>query len=302
MFTPRHLLAIEASIRSAVADIVDRATREQEFDFVDSISVPLPAIAIAELLGVPPSDRSKIFDWSNRMVGVDDPEFGRGQGSDREAATELFEYAQALAQDRLADPRDDIVTLLLTTEVDGEILDPIEFNLFFLLLAVAGNAPRSLITGGVLTLLEHPEEHARLKADPSLLPIAVEEMLRFVSPVNYFRRTVTRDTKVRGVALKAGDKVTLWYSSANRDGLQFPDPDRFDVARQPNAHVAFGGRGPHHCLGSHLARLQIRLMFEALLDGVIDRLELTGPVVRLRQNVVNGIKHMPVRLREVAAA
>jgi len=291
MFTPKHIRSIERSIRVAAKDIVDGVVGKGSIDLVTEVSAEMPLIVIAELMGIPSEDRGKVFDWSNRMVGAEDPEYGVNPEM---AGMELYAYAEELARRRLADPQEDIVTALLTGEVDGERLDPLEFNLFFMLLAVAGNeTTRNLITGGMLALIEHPEQRTRLLADPSLLPSAVEEMLRWVSPVNYFRRTATRDAEIRGVPIRAGEKVTLWYPSANRDEDQFPDPDAFDVGRTPNEHVAFGGRGPHHCLGANLARLEILVMFEELLWRIPD-MELAGPVERLQMNLINGIKHMPV--------
>jgi cholest-4-en-3-one 26-monooxygenase len=301
MFTPRHIRSIEDSIRTAAKDIVERVASKGEIDLVTEVSADLPLIVIAELLGVPQEDRHKVFEWSNRMVGSDDPEYG-GDGNPMEASVELFAYAQSLAEARMADPGDDIVTLLLTGEVDGEKLDPMEFNLFFMLLAVAGNeTTRNLITGGVLALLDNPEERDRLCTDPSLLPTAVEEMLRYVSPVNYFRRTATRDTEIRGVPIKEGEKVTIWYPSANRDEDQFPDPERFDVGRTPNEHVAFGARGPHFCLGANLARFEITCMFEELVRTILPEMEQSGPADRLQMNLIAGIKHLPVKFPPVEA-
>lgn len=301
MFTPRHLRSVEDSIRVAAKDIVTAAKTKGEIDLVTEVSADLPLVVIAELLGVPQEDRHKVFEWSNRMIGADDPEYSQGITNPEEAAAELYAYAQALAEQRLADPGDDIVTMLLTGEVDGEKLDEMEFNFFFLLLAVAGNeTTRNLISGGVLALLENPDQRDKLVANPDLIPSAVEEMLRWVSPVNYFRRTATRDTEVRGQAIKEGEKVTLWYSAANRDEEKFPGANRFLVDRTPNEHVAFGGRGPHFCLGANLARFEITVMFEQLLATILPTMELAGPVERLQMNLINGIKHMPVRFDPVA--
>ena len=208
-------------------------------------------------------------------------------------------YADRAGRRRSArNPGDDIVSALLQAEVDGERLTDAEFDLFFLLLAVAGNeTTRNLISHGMLCLIEHPEQRGALVADRSLLPSAVEEMLRWASPVMYFRRTAPADFELRGQTIREGDKVALWYISANRDEEVFDDPHRFDVGRTPNEHVAFGGGGPHFCLGANLARLEIRVMFEELLDRLPD-IELAGPVERLRSNFINGIKHMPVKFSE----
>ena len=300
MFTPRHIRSIEGHVRSAAKEIVDRAAPQGELDFVTEVAADLPLIVIAELIGVPQEDRHKVFEWSNRMVGAEDPEYG-ADSNPMEVAAELYAYAQSLAEERLADPGEDIVTLLLTGEVDGEKLDVLEFNVFFLLLAVAGNeTTRNLITGGTLALLEHDDQREQFLSQPDVLAPSVEEMLRYVSPVNYFRRTATRDTEIRDVPIKQDDKVTLWYPAANRDPDQFPDPHTFDIDREPNEHVAFGGRGPHFCLGANLARYEINCMFEEL-RRILPDMELTGPVERLHMNLINGIKHMPVKFTEVAA-
>jgi cytochrome P450 len=210
------------------------------------------------------------------------------------AAAEMYVYANQLAEDRRNKPKDDLTSVLMNAEVEGEKLSELEFDLFFLLLAVAGNeTTRNLISGGMLKLIENPAERARLIADRSLLPTAVEEMLRMVSPVMHFRRTTTQDIEVGGRTFREGDKVIFWYVSANRDERVFADPDRFDVGRTPNDHLAFG-IGQHFCLGANLARLEIHIMFEELLARLPD-IELVGPVRRLRSNFINGIKSMPVR-------
>jgi cholest-4-en-3-one 26-monooxygenase len=301
MFTPRHIRSIENHVRAAAKEIVDRVAPKGEIDFVTEVAADLPLIVIAELIGVPQEDRHKVFEWSNKMVGAEDPEYSAGSDP-QETAAELYGYAQGLAEQRLADPGEDIVTLLLTGEVDGEKLDVLEFNVFFLLLAVAGNeTTRNLITGGTLTLLEHDDQREQFLREPEVLEPAVEEMLRYVSPVNYFRRTATRDAEIHGVPIKSGDKITLWYPAANRDPDQFPEPHTFDVDRDPNDHVAFGGRGPHFCLGANLARFEINCMFEEL-RRILPDMELTGPVERLHMNLINGIKHMPVRFTPVEIA
>jgi cholest-4-en-3-one 26-monooxygenase len=295
-FTPKVIKGMEPHIREAARQIVDRvARRDDVIDFVPNLAAELPLVVIAELLGIPYEDRRKIFEWSNRLVGANDPEYA---GTDRglNASMELYAYAQSLADDRRARPMDDIVTTLVTAELDGEKLSDIEFNVFVLLLSVAGNeTTRNLISGGMLTLMQHPEEQDRLVGDlDGLLPTAVEEMLRYVSPVQYFRRTATTDAEIRGVPIAAGDKVTIWYGAANRAEDVFPDPQVFDVGRTPNEHLAFGGRGPHFCLGASLARMEIRVMFEEVLSRLPD-MELAGEPQRLRSTLIAGIKHMPVR-------
>ncbi len=293
-FTPRMVGRLEQHIRDMTRQIVDAIAAKGACDFVTEVAAELPLQVIAEFLGVPFADRHKVFEWSNRLIGFDDPEL-RPSGDDGTlAATEMYMYANQLAVQRRETPRDDLVSVLMRGEVDGERLSEQEFDSFFLLLAVAGNeTTRNLISGGMLALIEHPEQRARLVAEPALLPTAVEELLRWVSPVMHFRRTATRDTELRGQKIRAGDKVVIFYPSANRDEDVFPHADRFDVGRTPNEHIAFG-IGEHFCLGSNLARLEIRLIFEELLTRLPD-IELAGPVNRLRSNFINGIKHMPVR-------
>jgi cholest-4-en-3-one 26-monooxygenase len=235
-----------------------------------------------------------VFDWSNRMVGAEDPEYAGAPESAGEAAFELYAYAHDLAAKRRASPADDVMTVLLKAEVEGHSLSELEFDMFFLLLAVAGNeTTRNTISHGMLALIEHPDERRKLVADPSLLPVAVEEILRWATPVMHFRRTATEDTEIGGQAIAEGDKVVIWYISANRDEAVFADPYRFDITRTPNDHVSFGGGGPHFCLGSNLARLQLRTIFTELLPRIPD-MELAGPVQRLQSNFINGIKHLPV--------
>lgn len=247
------------------------------------------------MLGVPMEERHAVFDWSNEMVGHEDPEYGTTGERPLQAAMEMFSFAGNLAAQRRLQPRDDLISVLLEAEVDSKKLTEMEFNVFFLLLAVAGNeTTRNLISGGMLTLFEHPEQRARLLEGPALIPTAVEEMLRWIAPVMYFRRTATHDTEIRGQRIRDGEKVTMYYIAANRDEDVFPDADTFDVGRDPNNHVAFGGGGPHFCLGASLARLEIRIMFEELLRRLPD-MELAGPPARLRSNFISGIKHIPVK-------
>jgi cholest-4-en-3-one 26-monooxygenase len=297
-FTPKVIKQMEAPIREASRRIVDAVVeRDDVYDFVPNLAAELPLVVIAELLGVPYEDRGKIFEWSNRMIGSEDPEYGAG-GSEAAlgASVELYEYAQSLADSRRERPLDDIVSTLINAELEGEKLSDIEFNVFVLLLSVAGNeTTRNLISGGMYTLMQHPDQLERLKADiPGLLDPAVDEMLRYVSPVMYFRRTATQDTEIRGVPIKEGDKVSVWYGSANRDEDIFPDSQVFDVGRTPNEHIAFGGRGPHYCLGASLAKMEIKVMFEEMLTR-IPNMTQAGDIVRLHSNLINGVKHLPVR-------
>jgi cytochrome P450 len=213
------------------------------------------------------------------------------------AAADMMAYGHRMAEIRRVDPRDDLVTKLVAAEVDGERLSTRDFDNFFVLLVVAGNeTTRHGISHGMLALMEHPEQLQRLRDDPSLMPGAVEEMLRYGSPTMMFRRTATQDTELRGVRIRRDDKVVVWFISANYDEEVFPEPFRFDVTRAPNRNFAFGAGGPHFCLGAPLARLEMRVMFEELIPRVAG-IEPTGEPIRLRSNFINGIKHMPVRVR-----
>ena len=293
-FTPRMVTRLTPHVRAMASRIIDNVAARGECDFVTEIAAELPLQAIAEMIGVPLEDRHLVFEWSNRLVGFDDPEFSGSVEAGKLAAMEMYLYANQLAVARKENPRDDLVSVLMAGEVEGEKLSEAEFDAFFLLLAVAGNeTTRNLISGGMLALMQHPDERRRLLANPALLPTAVEEMLRWVSPVMHFRRTAMRDTELRGQKIREGDKVTLWYVSANRDEEIFPHPQRFDVGRTPNDHLAFG-LGHHFCLGANLARLEIQIIFEEILRRLPD-IEPAGPVARLRSNFLNSIKSMPVR-------
>jgi cholest-4-en-3-one 26-monooxygenase len=293
-FTPRMIRALEGHYRDVTRTIIDRAKEKGTFDFVTEVAAELPLVAIAELLGVPVEDRRKIFDWSNRMVGANDPEYGTSLAEGQTAMMELYAYAHELAEARRSDPRDDIVTTLLSAH-DGDQLDDHEFDVFVLLLSVAGNeTTRNAISHGLHGLLDHPDEMRRLRDDTGdLLEPMAEEVIRWASPVMQFRRTALHDTEIAGVPIAAGDPVVMNYLSANRDESVFDDPMRLDVGRTPNDHVGFGGGGPHFCLGAHLARIEIRIMFEELLDRT-ETIEQAGPAERLRSNFINGLKHLPV--------
>lgn len=294
-FTPRQMRMLEPHIRDLTNKIIDTVIERGECDFVVDVAAEVPLQVIAEMIGVPMEDRHKLFEWSNRMIGSEDPEYIVSMEEVQSAQIEMFMYANELGQERRANPRDDIVSALLEAEVDGDTLTEMDFNLFFLLLAVAGNeTTRNSISHGIKAFCENPEQYQLLVDDPSLAAPATEEVVRWASPVMYFRRNVTRDTEIRGEQIKAGDKVSMWYVSANRDEEVFDDPFAFDIRRDPNEHVGFGGGGPHHCLGSNLARMEIRVLLEEMARR-IPTIELTDTPNPLRSNFIGGIKHMPVK-------
>ncbi|NUW35029.1 cytochrome P450 [Nonomuraea sp. SMC257] len=294
-FTPRTIGALEQHIRDICDDLLDKCSGE--VDFVTEVAAPLPLYVICELLGAPVSDRDKLFSWSNRMIGAQDPDYADTPGGEGGAAAmELYAYANELAAQRRANPRDDIVTRLIQPDEHGQTLDENEFDLFVLLLVVAGNeTTRNAASGGMLALSDHPEQWERLVADPSMARTAADEIVRWVSPVNLFRRTATQDVTLGDKEIKENDKVVVFYSSANRDSSVFPDPDVFDIGRDPNPHIGFGGGGAHFCLGNHLAKLELKVLFEQLARRY-PRLRRTGEARRLRSNFINGIKELPVRV------
>jgi cholest-4-en-3-one 26-monooxygenase len=293
-FTPRMVRDLEESIHRAADDIIDRVIESGTADFVTDISAELPLQVIAELLGVPHDDRHRMFDWSNRMVGNEDPEYQLEPEMALNAAMELYAYAAELFSKKRIDPHADLMSVLTTVEVEGERLSEIELELFFLLLTVAGNeTTRNLMSGAMHAFFQNPDQWTRLLNDRSLLPSAVEEMLRFVSPVMNFRRTAMCDLELSGTQIRQGDKVVFYHASGNRDEEIFENPDAFDVGRDPNPHIAFGGGGPHFCLGANLARMEIRVMFEHLLDRMPD-IRQNGDVQRLQSQFINGVKHLPI--------
>jgi len=294
-FTPKAMRMLEEHFREVAVQLIEEALEEGSVEFVEKVSSELPLIAIAELVGIPVEDRRKVFDWSNAMIGSNDPEYNADPAAGQIAATELYMYSNQLAIERRQNPKDDIITTLIS-EHDGDVLSEHEFDLFMLLLAVAGNeTTRNGISHGVVAMVENPDEWRRMQANPSLVPSAVEEILRWATPVNYFRRAATCDVELHGVKIREGESVTMFYPSANRDEAAFTDPDRFDITRTPNHHVTFGGGGPHFCLGANLARLEMRILFEELSKRAQD-IEFTGPVRKLQSSFIHGIKSLPVRL------
>ena len=299
-FTPRAVGVWEDQVRTVARAVIDTALAGPDrFDFVREISSEIPMQVFAEILGVPQSERRVIIEIGDRLLGTQDPEFA-SQTVDpahellpfsSPAALEMFEFGRRLAAQRRRQPGPDIITQLAF-----EPLTQQEFDTYFVLLATAGNeTTRHTITHGLLALLEHPDQLELLRSDPSLGKSAADEMLRWATPVHHFRRTAAVDTELRGTAIRAGDKVTTWFVSGNRDEEAFEQPDTFDVRRSPNRHMAFGPGGIHHCLGAHLARMEIRITFEELLAREV-AFELDGPPERLRSNFFNGIKRMPVKV------
>ena len=294
-FTPRAIKLMSDNYIAVTEQLVAEAIEEGQVEFVTKVAAELPLIAIAQMMGIPVEDRSRVFDWSNRMIGQNDADYSGGLDDAAAAAIELYGYAQELADDRRAAPRDDIISILVAAE-GNDALTEHEFNMFVLLLAVAGNeTTRNAISHGVNALIEHPDQWELLRDNPSLVDNAVEEILRWSTPVNVFRRTATCGVELHGETIREGDSVAMFYASANRDERVFADPDRFDITRDPNPHVTFGGGGPHFCLGANLARLEMRTLFGELARRC-ERIEPDGEVTRLRSYFINGIKTLPVNL------
>ncbi|MFD6289018.1 cytochrome P450 [Streptomyces sp. NPDC060205] len=294
-------------LRGLTARTLDAALPLGTFDFVTHVAADFPINVLARLLDVPPEDNRRLIDWGNRIIGNTDPDYADvllgSPESERyrdlpfrsPAATEVFAYGRELARERRGGTGDDLVSRLVNgTPRDGVPLSAQDFDNYFLLLVVAGNeTTRHAISHTMLALTQHPDQLDLLRRDPALIPVAVEEFLRWASPVYHFRRTATRDTELSGTRIRRGDKVVMWYASGNRDETVFPDPYAFDVTRAPNDHVTFGKTSPHLCLGNLLARTEIRVMFEELIPRLAD-VRLGGPVRRVRSNFVNGIKELPV--------
>jgi cytochrome P450 len=306
-FTPRAVAAMEPEIRAITTEILDAIAKKGECDFVLEVASQLPLAVICGMMGIERKDWPLMFDLTNKVLGSGDPEYqtdvpeeqrGSGEAARMTAMGGVFQMMQffsAALEDRRQTPREnDLITILLESEIEGEKLTEGDLLAFCFLLIVAGNeTTRNAISGGLQVLCEHPEQKAKLLARPELLDSAIEEILRWVSPVHHMARTVTADVEIRGTKLKAGDRLIMWYGSVNRDEDIFADPYRFEIERSPNEHLAFG-IGEHFCLGAGFARKELRLMFEELFRRFPD-IDLAGPPERLRSNFINGIKHLPVR-------
>ena len=307
-FTPRALADYETFLRGLTATTLDNALPQGEFDFVAEVAADFPIRVLAQMLDVPEADIPQLIKWGNRMVGNTDPEhadvLANSEESDQykdlpfrsPAALEVFNYGFELAAQRKGGNGTDLVSKLVNqVPSDGIPLDDRDFRNFFLLLVIAGNeTTRHTITHTMRNLMDNPQAVALLRENPDLIPWAVEEFLRYASPIYPFRRTARRDAELGGKNIKAGDKVVVWFGSGNRDSTMFDDPYKFDVTRNPNEHMTFGRGGPHMCLGNSLARIEIQIMFEDLLSRPYN-IEYNGEIEYLRSNLVHGIKRFPVK-------
>jgi len=292
-FTPRSLQVLRPRIEELARQIIDRVITRGECDLVGDIAGELPSYVIADLMGIPLEDGRRLYDLTERMHASEEAVPAHDRAI---ASMEMMNYAMGVADDKRRHPGSDLATELLNSEIDGDRLTPAEYSLFFMLLINAGgDTTRNLLAAGMLALFNNPGEHRRLAENlDSLLPAAVEEMLRYTSPVIYMRRTATRDTELGGKKIRAGDKVVMYYGSANRDESVFPEPDRFDVGRIPNDHIAFGGGGTHFCLGAHLARLEIQVMLREIFNRLPD-IQPAGPAQWVASNFISGLRHLPVK-------
>ncbi|WKG06744.1 cytochrome P450 [Mycolicibacterium sp. HK-90] len=292
LFTPRSVAALEEKLAVAARDIVAAAAEKDSGNFVDDIAMSLPLLAIADLIGVPEEDREKLFHWTNAIMNTDDPDF---DSDPTMANAELMGYAYNMAEQRRQCPADDIVTRLVQADVDGDSLGEVEFAFFVILLAVAGNeTTRNAMTHGMNAFLENPDQWELFKRERP--ETAVDEIIRWATPVHCFQRTALVDTEIGGVTVKAGQRAGLFYSSANYDEEVFDQPFQFDILRNPNPHLAFGGNGAHYCIGANLARMEIKLMFNQIADQIPDITKLGEPQ-RLRSGWINGVKELPVSYR-----
>ena len=296
-FTPRAVQGWEPKVRRITREVIDRAAQRDRIDFVQDVSAPITIAVIALMLGVPEQDWPLLFRWTNEVIAPQDPEFQRDGDTQKTmegARMEVFAYFNELAERRRKQPGDDIVSEVANGAVDGRALPPVELLSYLFLLVVAGNeTTRNAMTGGMLAFIEHPGEWKRLQDNEALVTPAIEEIVRWTTPVIQFCRTSTEDFSLRGQAIRAGQSLCLFYPSANRDEEIFPDGDVFRIDRNPNDHVGFG-RGEHVCLGAHLARLEIRAVFEELRKRLVHA-EIAGPIDRVRSSFVGGIKRVPLR-------
>jgi cholest-4-en-3-one 26-monooxygenase len=288
-FTPRALAGLEENLRDRAHRIVWAAKRDGTGDFVFDVARHLPLQAIAGLMGIPDNDQQQFFHWSDQMAGSEDPEYA---SADLSATIEMFTYAHTAAEARIHDDFGDVTSRLVRPDANGQRLTSEEFGFFFMILAVAGNeTTRQAITHGMLAFLQHPDEWERWRSErPST---AIDEILRWASPAVALQRTAREDTEVAGQVVRTGERVALYFASANFDEEAFDDPNRFDIGRAPNAHVTFGAGGSHFCIGANLSRLELRVMFDVIADEMADT-KLIGPPRRLRSSWLNGIKHLPV--------
>jgi cytochrome P450 len=306
-FTPRQLNRLTHDVESAASRVIDRVIEQGECDFVTEISAPFPISIICDLMGIPESQHRFVFERTNIILGVGDPEYVSQEQDIRlallQAGSELAALMKELRAQRLREPTTDLTSLLVHAEIDGDRLSEDEMASFFILLVAAGNeTTRNAISHGMKALCDHPEQRAIWRDDfEGVARTAVEEIVRWASPVIFMRRTTTRPCELGGTKLDADSKLLLFYSSGNRDEAKFDEPFRFDVRRSPNEHVGFGGPGPHFCMGANLARREITVMFRELFRRMPD-LEVTGPPERLLSSFIHGIKHMPCRWTPGAAA
>jgi cytochrome P450 len=296
-FTPRAIRNMDAKVARVTREVLDAAAERRAGDFVQDVSARITIAVIAEMLGVPRRDWELLFRWTNEVIAPQDPEFQKGQTAEEtitRARLETFAYFSDLAARRRAEPTDDIVSVIANGRLKDEPLPAVELLSYYFLLVVAGNeTTRNAMTGGLLAFLEHPAEWQKLRGDPALVDRAVEEIVRWTTPVIQFCRTATRDYSIRDTTIRKDQAVCLFYPSANRDEDVFPDPFAFRIDRDPNPHIGFG-MGEHVCLGAHLARLELRHAFSQLRQR-LERCELAGPVERVRSSFVGGIKHAPMR-------
>jgi cytochrome P450 len=304
-FTPGAVRAFTGFVRKLAADVIEEAIDSGGCDLVESLSEKVPIRVLAKILGVPDRDVGDLVWFGNQMIGMDDPEYDPGRARDEDArllpfghpaARDAFDLAWELARQREMEPRDDVMTALALGEVDGVRLSPDELGAYFVLLVIAGNeTTRHTITSGVRALADDAAQWTRLMEGETTTSLAADELIRWATAIHFHRRTATQDVELNGVKIAAGEKVVMYYASANFDESVFADPFELDVGRQPNDHVSFGRGGPHFCLGAHLARLEVGVVVEELAARV-RRIELLSPPERLRSNHINGIKHLQVRL------